>query len=127
MKTPGLNLLLFGGALFLLLNGESKALPPIQHLMAGRIVAVDYDAQTFSVLAPNGRTQEFVWNESTRFSARGHSLCKCALQIGGQTKLFYRREVGRLVGRDVSFRAASTICCGSSNKDSTTLHGLWTR
>lgn len=66
MKTPGLNLLLLGGALLLLFSGENKALPPIQRSITGRIVAVDSDAQTFSVIASNRKTRAFVWNDSKR-------------------------------------------------------------
>lgn len=126
MKTRKLSLLLLGGALLLLSNSESRALPPKQHSMTGRIVSVDSAAQTFSLIDSDGKTRVFVWNDSTRFSARGVSLCQCALQIGVKAKLYYRREVGRLVGRGVRLEAAPDVCC-AVDWGSKTRHELWTK
>lgn len=81
---------------------ESQALPPRQHAARGVIENIDYAQHTLVLVEPKtGTRRTFVWNESTRFRQEGKKVTADALQPGAAVKGYYRREVGRLVLREL--------------------------
>jgi hypothetical protein len=111
MKTT-LNLLLLGSALLLASATESRALPPRQHGVSGVIKAIDYDAHTITLAPSKGdKPLVFVWKDYTRFSQGWGRICLGALEPGQSVKVYYRREIGRLVPRHVSLRTETPTRC----------------
>ncbi len=105
-------LLALGGALLLASATESRALPPRQHTISGVITSMDHGAQTLTLLvAKNGGTMVFVWKDSTRFSQGWKRICTGALEAGQAVKIYYRREIGQLVPREVSLRTEAPARC----------------
>ena len=81
---------------------ESHALPPRQHAARGVIESVDQVKRTFVLLQPKSeQSRVFVWNDSTRFRRGWHKASPDMLRPGDEVKLWYRREIGRLVVREV--------------------------
>ena len=110
MKTT-LNMLILGGALLLASAIESRALPPRQHAVSGVIKAIDYDGHTITLAPPKGDNLVFVWKDSTRFSQGWSRICLGALEPGQSVKVYYRREIGQLVPRDVNLRTKMPTRC----------------
>lgn len=96
---------LFGALLLMgvLTNAfESQALPPRQHAARGVIESIDYAQHTLVLVEPmTGTSRTFVWNDATRFRQEGKKVTADALQPGAAVKGYYRREVGRLVLREL--------------------------
>jgi hypothetical protein len=118
MRTK-LTKMLLGTALLFTSAISSWALPPKQHAVRGVIESIDQSAHTLTVAPANGnKSLVFVWKDSTRFRQGWSRLCSGALQKGATVKIYYRREIGQLVPREVSLRSeagtpcASGQCCG---------------
>ena len=111
--------MLLGFALLFTTVSSSWALPPTQHGFRGVVESIDRSTHTLTV-APmkGGQPLVFVWNDSTRFRQGWGRLCSGALQEGAPVKIYYRREIGQLVPREVNLRSdagrpcASGQCCG---------------
>lgn len=105
------------------------ALPPLQHSVSGVIKSIDHDAHTITVTPDKGdKPLVFVWKNHTRFSQGRSRICLGALESGHTVRIFYRREMGQLVPREVSLRnglptrCATGKCCagrGANDKDGT--------
>lgn len=77
-----------------------RAVPPRQHAASGIIEQLDRSKRQLTLKSAPGL--ELVWNGRTRFV--GH--CPgCQLAIGQTVKIYYRREVGQNVLREVSLKA----------------------
>ena len=110
MKTP--HMLILGGALLLASATQSGALPPRQHSVSGVITDIDHDARTITLVASNGdQPLVFDWKDSTRFSQGWSRICLGALKSGETVKVYYRREGGQLVPREVSLRTETKTRC----------------
>ncbi len=96
---------LFGALLLMgvLTNAfESQALPPRQHAARGVIESVDIEKRTLVLVEPKTKTSRiFVWSDSTRFRQDGQKTTHEVLQPGMTVRGYYRREVGRLVLREL--------------------------
>jgi len=114
MKLLNIKRLIPGAALgFVLLTTSSGwAMPPIPQTARGTIQNIDYSARTLTVTtASEAKPLVFVWKDSTRFTQRGKRICSGALEAGLRVKVHYRREVGRLVPREVSVRSDADTPC----------------
>lgn len=81
---------------------ESHALPPRQHAARGVIESVDLEKRTLVLVEPKTKTSRiFVWNDSTRFRQDGQKTTHEVLQPGMTVRGYYRREVGRMVLREL--------------------------
>jgi hypothetical protein len=91
---------------------ESRALPPRQRAVSGVIASIDYDAHTIT-LAPSkdDKPMVFAWKDRTRFSQGWSRICLGTLEPGQPVKVYYRREVGHPVPREVNFRKQTTTRC----------------
>ncbi len=99
---------------------ESQALPPRQHAARGVIENIDHVQRTLALVEPKtGTSRTFVWNDSTRFRQDGKKIAHEALQPGMTVKGYYRKEVGRLVLREL--RWSNTTPRGS---ETATQHNL---
>ena len=87
------------------------ALPPRQHAVSGVIKAIDYDGHTITLAPSKGDNLVFVWKDSTRFSQGWSRICLGALEPGQSVKVYYRREIGQLVPRDVNLRTKMPTRC----------------
>lgn len=86
------------------------ALPPRQHSASGVVEAIDCASRTITLMSKDGAVPlRFVWNDSTRFSRTGGCI-KCSLGSNQTVRVWYRREVGQNVLREVSTKDASTEC-----------------
>lgn len=90
------------------------ALPPRQHSVSGVITDIDHEGHAIT-LAPSKGHQPlvFVWKDSTRFSRGWSRVCLGTFQPGQPVKIYYRREVGQLVPREVSLRTKTATRCTS--------------
>ena len=107
-----LTILLLGGSLLLASVTQSGALPPRQHSVSGVITDIDHDARTI-MLAPSNGDQPLVfdWKGSTRFSQGWSRICLGTLKSGQPVKVYFRREVGQLVPREVNWRTETPTRC----------------
>jgi hypothetical protein len=109
MKATTLTALLFGATLFAT-TPNVMALPPRQHSVNGVVEAIDCTSQTITLKPKDGGVPlTFVWNESTRFTKKG-GCAKCGMDFGQNVKVWYRREVGQNVLREVNTKSTSTDC-----------------
>lgn len=119
MKTS-LLILTVAVAAFVAATANGWAMPPRQHSFSGVITDIDRDAHTIT-LAPSKSNQPlvFVCKDSTRFSRGWSRICLGTLQPGQPVKVYYRREIGQLVPREVSLRTEAptrcTIGCACGN------------
>lgn len=104
-RTFKLFLLLLLGALFA--RFESYALPPIQHPARGVIQSIGSTNRTF-VLAEAKTNRVFIWKSYTRFRHGWHKASPEMLQAGQAVKLWYRREIGRLVAYEIRWSETQT-------------------
>ncbi len=111
MKTK-LTMTLLGAALLFASASSGWALPPRQHAFRGVIESIDQSAHTFTVAPADGKQSlVFVWKDSTRFKQSGSRVGSGALQIGEPVKIYYRREIGQLVPREVTLSSAAASGC----------------
>ena len=96
-------------------SSATWAMTPRQHFVRGIIQNTDHDAHTFTV-APTGGGKHlvFVWKEYTRFRQRGTRICSGALAADQPVKLYYRREIGQLVPREISLRSDAHTPCATN-------------
>ena len=101
-------------AAFMAAPANGWAMPPRQHSVFGVITDIDRDAHTIT-LAPSKSNQPlvFVWKGYTRFSRSWSRICLGMLHPGQLVKVYYRREVGQLVPREVSLRTEPPTRCTS--------------
>ena len=101
-------------AAFVAATANGWALPPRQHSVSGVITDIDREARTIT-LAPSKADKPlvFVWKNYTRFSRGWSRICLGTLQPGQPVKVYYRREVGQLVPREVSLRTEPPTRCTS--------------
>ena len=101
-------------AAFVAATANGWAMPPRQHSVSGVITDIDRDAHTIT-LAPSKSNQPlvFVWKGYTRFSRSWSRICLGTLQPGQPVKVYYGREVGQLVPREVSLRTEPPMRCAS--------------
>jgi hypothetical protein len=95
------------------------ALPPRQHAVRGVIESMDPSTHTLTVAPANGsKALVFVWKDSTRFKQGWSRFCSGALKKGAPVTVYYRREIGQLVRREVNVRGEAGMpcaigeCCG---------------
>ena len=109
MKPRRLNLIrslvLFGVLLAAL---KTQARPPIQHAAQGVIQSVDLTNHTLALSEPKVATSRiFIWKDSTRFLVGGQKTSPNSLRAGQPIKVYYRRESGKLVLREVRWSEAN--------------------
>lgn len=109
MKPRRLNLIrslvLFGVLLAAL---KTQARPPIQHAAQGVIQSVDLTNHTLALSEPKVATSRiFIWKDSTRFRLDGQKASPDSFRAGRTIKVYYRRESGKLVLREVRWSEAS--------------------
>ena len=101
-------------AAFVAATANGWAMPPRQHSVSGVITDIDRDAHTITLAPSNGdQPLVFVWKDYTRFSRGWSRICLGTLQPGQPVKVYYRREVGQLVPREVSLRTEPPTQCTS--------------
>ena len=90
------------------------AFPPRQHSTTGIIKNIDFENRTVRLKEDKASVaRAFVWNDGTQFRMRGAKLQAEPLQPGDTVRLSYRREVGRMVLREVSLKRVAERCCGA--------------
>lgn len=109
MKLPSLKftrfLILFGVTLAAF---ETQARPPVQHPAQGVVQSIDLTNHTLVLTEPKAATNRvFVWKSYTRFRVGWHKASPETLHAGQVIKLYYRREIGRLVLYEVRWSEAS--------------------
>lgn len=96
----GLRLLVVVG--MMLMTYESQARPPMQHPAQGVVQSIDLTNHTLVLIEPKSATnRSFIWKDSTRFRVGGQKTSPDSLHAGQPIKVYYRRESGRLVLREV--------------------------
>lgn len=103
MKLPTLTLTRFLILLGVTLTAfETQARPPVQHPAQGVIQSIDLANHTLALTEPKAATsRSFIWKDSTRFRVSGQKASPDSLHAGQPIKVYYRRESGRLVLREV--------------------------
>src|SRR5438105_4024305 len=111
MKTK-LNFLLLRSAPPLPSAIHGRAVPARQHSPSGEIESIDFTNRTVILKMEKGQPSRlFVWNNSTRFIAKGAAFDAEPLQPGRIVRVSYCREIGRLVLREVAIKSQSSACC----------------
>jgi hypothetical protein len=86
------------------------ALPPRQHAFNGVIDDIDCAGRAITLRAEkHAQPVAFVWDNGTRFTKQG-GCAGCGLASGGTVRVWYRREAGRNVLREVRATGASGGC-----------------
>jgi hypothetical protein len=112
MKTQLVFLILGAGA-WLAAIPEAGALPPAAHPETGVVTAIDYASRSISIRTKSGAGPKlFVWNDRTRFS-HGGCCVQSRIEQGQSVRVYYRREYGRNVLREVTARSVSSACRAS--------------
>ncbi len=106
MKLPALTLIRFLILLGLTLAAfETQARPPVQHPAQGVVQSIDPTNHTLVLTEPKAATSRtFIWKDSTRFRVGGQKASPDSLHAGQPIKVYYRRESGKLVLREVRWR-----------------------
>ena len=100
-------------AALLAASPDGWALSPRQHSVSG-VIAADYDARTITVAPTKGdKPLVLVWKGSTRFSQGWSRICIGTVEPGQPVKVYYRREVGQLIPREVILRTESPERCAT--------------
>lgn len=89
-------------SLLLATTASGWAIPPRQHAASGVIVELDRSQRRLTLKSAS--PLELVWSDRTRFV--GHCPA-CHLNVGQAVKIYYRREAGQNVLREVSFKAGT--------------------
>ena len=99
-------------AAFVAATANGWAMPPRQHSVSGVITDIARDAHTIT-LAPSKGDQPlvFVWKNSTGVSRSWRRICLGTLQPGQPVKVYFRREIGQLVPREVNLRTETKARC----------------
>ena len=89
---------------------DVQAMPPRQHSVDGVIETIDCASRTITLKSTDGAAPlTFVWNDSTRFSPKG-GCAKCSFDSGQTVHVWYRREIGQNVLREVTTKGVSAAC-----------------
>ena len=113
MKTQLALIAVVAGAL-LAATPEAGALPPTAHLETGVVTTIDCASRSISIQPkPGAGAKTFVWNDSTRFSHRG-GCAQARIQQGQSVRVYYRREYGGNVLREVSAKSVPSECHAAS-------------
>jgi len=109
MKLPQLNvafvLILLG---MILVAFEASARPPVQHAAQGVVQSINLTSRTVVLAEPKATNNRiFIWKDSTRFRVGGQKASPDSLHAGQPVKVYYRRESGRLVLREVRWSEVS--------------------
>lgn len=103
-------LIMIAASSLLVTMPSAMAMPPRQHSVNGMVEGIDCTSQTITLKPKDGgEPLTFVWNESTRFTKKG-GCAKCSLDSGQTVKVWYRREVGQNVLREVNTKGTTTEC-----------------
>jgi hypothetical protein len=97
--------LLVAGTLIFASVGYARS--PLSHPVRGVIESIDYTSQT--LLLTDSKThahRSFSWTRSTRFRQDCGKAEPEALRAGAKVKGYYRRELGRLVLRELRWSAS---------------------
>jgi hypothetical protein len=112
MKTQLALIAIVAGAL-LAATPKAGALPPTAHLETGVVTAIDCATHSISIQPkPGAEAKTFVWNDSTRFSHRG-GCAQGGIEQGQSVRVYFRREYGQNVLREVSAKSAPAECHAS--------------
>ena len=112
MKTQLALIAVVAGALFAATQ-EAGAPPPTAHLETGVVTAIDCASRTISIQPkPGAEAKTFVWNDSTRFSHRG-GCAQGGIEQGQSVRVYYRREYGQNVLREVTAKSTPAECHAS--------------
>ena len=113
MKTQLALIAVVAGAL-LAATPEVGALPPTAHLETGVVTTIDCASRSISIQPkPGAEVKTFVWNDSTRFSHRG-GCAQAGIEQGQSVRVYYRREYGRNVLREVIAKGTTAECHAAS-------------
>ncbi len=106
MKTNLLPSAVVAGLLFIT-TVSGWALPPRQHSVNGVIESVDWTSRQISLKSADGNSAlVLAWNDRTRFT-KSAGCAQCSLAVGRVVSIYYRREVGQNVLREVSSKDAT--------------------
>ncbi len=109
MKTHFL-LITVAAGLLLAATPNVKALPPRQHSADGVVESIDCGSRSITLQPKDGGVPLlFVWKDSTRFTRKG-GCAKYTLSSGQTVQVWYRREVGQNVLREINARGTTTKC-----------------
>ena len=109
MKTQ-LGLIGLAAGALLAATPEAGALPPTAHLETGVVTVIDCVNRSISIQPkPGAAAKSFVWNDGTRFSHRG-GCAQSGIEQGQTVRVYYRREYGQNVLREVNAKGASNEC-----------------
>lgn len=109
MKTQ-LGLIALAAGALLAATPEASAFPPTAHLETGVVTAIDCVSRSIAIQPkPGASAKNFVWNDGTRFSHRG-GCAQGGIEQGQTVRVYYRREYGQNVLREVSAKGASNEC-----------------
>ncbi len=109
MKTHSL-LLTAAVGLLLAATPNLWALPPRQHSASGVVQLIDCASRTMTLTTKDGAAPlRFLWSDSTRFSRTGGCI-NCSLGSNQAVRVWYRREVGQDVLREVTSKDAPPEC-----------------
>jgi len=109
MKTR-LALIVLAAGTLLAATPEARAFPPTAHLETGVVTAIDCVNRSIAIQPkPGAAAKSFVWNDGTRFSHRG-GCAQGGIEQGQTVRVYYRREYGQNVLREVNAKGASNEC-----------------
>ena len=112
MKTQLALIAIAAGAL-LAATQEASALPPTARSETGVVTIIDCASHSISIQPkPGAAAKSFVWNDSTRFSHRGGCV-QGGIEQGQTVRVYYRREYGQNVLRQVTAKSAPAECHAS--------------
>ncbi len=109
MKTQ-LGLIGLAAGALLAATPEARAFPPTAHLETGVVTVIDCVNRSISIQPkPGAGAKTFIWNDSTRFSHRG-GCAQAGIEQGQSVRVYYRREYGRNVLREVTAKSVPSEC-----------------
>ncbi|MBX3732872.1 MAG: hypothetical protein KF791_09785 [Verrucomicrobiae bacterium] len=89
---------------------KARAFPPTAHLEIGVVTGINCATRSISIQPkPGAAAKSFIWNDSTRFSHRG-GCAHGGIEQGQTVRVYYRREYGQNVLREVSAKSAPAEC-----------------
>jgi hypothetical protein len=113
MKTQ-LALIALAAGTLLAASPEACALPPTAHRETGVVTAIDCVNRSIAIQPkPGAEVKTFVWNDSTRFSHRG-GCAQGGIDQGQSVRVYYRREYGQNVLREVIAKGTTAECHAAS-------------
>jgi len=104
------NFIPIAAGLLLAATNSGWALPPRQESASGQVAVIDRANRTLTLKSKDGGAPlTFVWNDSTRFSYKG-GCAKCSFYSGQTVHVWYRRELGQDMLREMSAKGAACGC-----------------